>query len=41
MPVFKVFMFIGKSGSGKGTQIEFLESRFKNYSHITTSGLIA
>lgn len=41
MPVFKVFMFIGKSGSGKGTQIEFLESRFKNYFHITTSNLIA
>mgnify|MGYP001162042249 CR=1 FL=1 len=40
MPNLKVFMFIGKSGSGKGTQIEFLESKFKSYFHITTSSLI-
>lgn len=41
MAALKIFMLIGKSGSGKGTQVEFLESKFKNYYHITTSSLIA
>jgi len=31
---FKVFCVIGKSGSGKGTQVELLKKKFKSVKHI-------
>jgi len=37
---FQVFCVIGKSGSGKGTQVELLKKKFKDVFHIVLGDLL-
>lgn len=38
--LFRIFAFIGRSGSGKGTQVEFLKQTVGNLYHINSGDLL-